>query len=65
MNINSKKGGWGEGRGGPLAILKSALDHLMDGKFFFKISLLLLLQQINMESSLYYFLRRQIGSSII
>ena len=41
MNINSKKGGWGEGRGGPLAILKSALDHLMDGKFFFKISLLL------------------------
>ena len=67
MNINSKKGGWGEGRGGPLAILKSALDHLMDGKFFFLISLLLFFywQQINMESSLYYFLRRQIGSSII
>ena len=36
MNINSKKGGWGEGRGGPLAMLKSALDHLMDGKFLLK-----------------------------
>ena len=78
MNNNSKKGAWGREEAANLQFSNLLLttwwtrgNDIMpgtDGKFFLKLKLLLLFfywQQINMESSLYYFLRRQIGSSII
>ena len=52
-----KKRGLGDqGRGGPLAILKSALDHLMDLKQWYY-------ARNRWKVHYYYFLRGQIGSS--
>ena len=53
-----KKGGLGEGRDGPLAILKCAVDHLMDLRQWYY-------DRNRWKVHYYYFLRRQIGSSII